>query len=220
MPREAPPELPPISQGTVCKIEAQFRELGHVKPLKRQPTFDPDDTKINVLFSIAENPTPTLRQVALENGISNTTVLKCFKKEKLQYVQQLTEDDPDRGLQFCDQMMGLLDRNERSLDNIMLSDESTFTINGKVNRQNCRYWAAANPHWMRENHSQYPEKVNVWAGILNDRILGPIFIDGNLTGEKYLNLLRDELVPVLAALFISRCSRSRYSSEHIMDSTK
>jgi hypothetical protein len=71
----------------------------------------------------------------LENEISHTTVLKCFKKEKLypyklQYVQELTEDDPDRRLQFCDQMMGLLDRNEISLNKIMFSDESTFTVEG------------------------------------------------------------------------------------------
>jgi hypothetical protein len=98
-------------------------------------------------------------------------------------------------------MMDLLDRNESSLDNIKFSDECTrtFTLNGEVNRQNCRYRAAAKSHWMHENHTQSLEKVNVWAGIL-DRVLGPTFIDGNLTGEKYRNLLRDELVPALAAL--------------------
>ncbi|EFN88752.1 hypothetical protein EAI_08520, partial [Harpegnathos saltator] len=30
-----------------------------------------------------------------------------------------------------------------------------------------------NPHWKRDNHTQYPQKVNIWAGILNGRPVGP-----------------------------------------------
>ncbi|KAJ8947916.1 hypothetical protein NQ318_005143 [Aromia moschata] len=43
------PELPPISQGTVSKIEKQFRERGHVRQLKKYPPNKPsDDQKLDV----------------------------------------------------------------------------------------------------------------------------------------------------------------------------
>lgn len=37
-----------------------------------------------------------------------------------------------------------------------------------------------NPHMCREGHTQFPEKVNVWASILDDHNVGPIFIDETL----------------------------------------
>ncbi|KAJ8937548.1 hypothetical protein NQ318_002765 [Aromia moschata] len=74
-------------------------------------------------------------------------------------------------------------------ENDLLSDESTFTLHGHVNRQNCRYWSRENSYWMRELHTQNPEKVNVWAGIIiGENIIGPFFIDGNLNPENYLAL--------------------------------
>lgn len=30
------PNLPPITQGTISKIEKQFRQLGHVKQIKKK----------------------------------------------------------------------------------------------------------------------------------------------------------------------------------------
>lgn len=200
------PDLPNISQGTVSKIHSQFRDLGHVKPLKRKPHFVEDDVKVDILLSVQDNPTSSSRQIARGNNVSHTTVLKCLHKEKLHpykmmFVQELTEDDPDRRVQFCEEIMNKLDRNVVSLDSIVFSDESTFTLNGELNRQNCRYWSAENPHWIRETHTQYPQKVNVWAGIIGDHIIGPIFIEGNLTAAKYLNILRDEVVPALANLY-------------------
>lgn len=46
----------------------------------------------------------------------------------------------------------------------------------------------------RENSRIYcegniPEKVNVWAGILGNYIIGPFLIDGNLNGPVNLDLL-------------------------------
>ncbi|KAJ8944389.1 hypothetical protein NQ318_017709, partial [Aromia moschata] len=46
---------------------------------------------------------------------------------------------------------------------------------------------------MRELHTQNPEKVNVWAGIIGQNIIGPFFIDGNLNGETYLALLQNNV---------------------------
>ncbi|MBZ5796273.1 transposase [Burkholderia contaminans] len=54
---------------------------------------------------------------------------------------------------------------------------------------------------MRENHTQHPQKLNVWAGIVGEQIIGPYFIEGNLTAATYLNLLQDHIVPAIAHLF-------------------
>ncbi|KAJ8961167.1 hypothetical protein NQ318_008848 [Aromia moschata] len=41
-----------------------------------------------------------------------------------------------------------------------------------------------------EANTQYTEKVNVWAGIINSQIMGPYFFDGTLTGARYLDFLQ------------------------------
>ncbi|KAJ8936235.1 hypothetical protein NQ318_010651 [Aromia moschata] len=55
--RKTHPDLPPLNQGTISKIEAQYREMGHVRkvPSKRQAVVD-DDTKLNLLLALEENP--------------------------------------------------------------------------------------------------------------------------------------------------------------------
>ncbi|KAJ8942057.1 hypothetical protein NQ318_018403 [Aromia moschata] len=63
--RETHPDLPPLNQGTISKTEAQYREMGHVRkvPSKRQAVVD-DDTKLNLLLALEENPITTARQLA------------------------------------------------------------------------------------------------------------------------------------------------------------
>ncbi|KAJ8938357.1 hypothetical protein NQ318_000149, partial [Aromia moschata] len=48
-------------------------------------------------------------------------------------------------------------------------------------------------HYIRYTilYTQNPENVNIWAGIIGENIIGPFFIDGNLTGETYLALLQN-----------------------------
>ncbi|KAJ8939816.1 hypothetical protein NQ318_014943 [Aromia moschata] len=58
--RETHPDLPPLNQGTISKIEAHNREMGHVRkvPSKRRH----DDT--NLLLALEENPITPARQLA------------------------------------------------------------------------------------------------------------------------------------------------------------
>ncbi|KAJ8948041.1 hypothetical protein NQ318_003375 [Aromia moschata] len=202
--RETHPDLPPLNQGTISKIEAQYREVGHVRKVlsKRQAVVD-DDTKLNLLLALEENPITPARQLARDSNLNHKTVLKILKYEKkspykMQAVQEPLEDDPDRRLEFCDLLMTCIDQNQLSLEWIVFSDGAIFntlTLNGHVNRQNCRYWAEENSHWMRELHIQRPQKTNVWAGIIQDRIVGPFFFDDTLNGARYLRLLQHELMP-------------------------
>ncbi|KAJ8937938.1 hypothetical protein NQ318_005554 [Aromia moschata] len=106
--RETHPDLSPLNQGTISKIEAHYREMGHVRkgPSKRQAVVD-DDTKLNLLLALEENPITPARQLARDSNLNHKTVLKILKYEKkrpykIQAVQELLEDDPDRRVEFCD----------------------------------------------------------------------------------------------------------------------
>lgn len=59
------------------------------------------------------------------------------------------------------------------------------------------HYYGGNPHEQRIEHTQTPLKVMVWAGILGSRIIGPFFIEGNLNGEMYLDLLTDHIIPAI-----------------------
>jgi len=57
-------------------------------------------------------------------------------------------------------------RGNNFVNNIVFSDKASFELHGNVNHQNFRYWSTEKivqkrPHWMRDNKSQYPDKINV-----------------------------------------------------------
>ena len=39
--------------------------------------------------------------------------------------------------------------------------------------------------------------ISVWAEIWSGWIIGPFFIEGNLTGERYLDMLRNQILPAI-----------------------
>lgn len=82
------------------------------------------------------------------------------------------------------------------LKNLCFSDKSTFYLSDEVNKHNVRYWSDFNPHVYREGHTQRLQKLNVWASILGNYVIGPLFINENLTGELYLLLLRYVIDPL------------------------
>lgn len=201
------PDRTPLSQSTVCKILRKYEEHGHVKNLPKsgRPKVD-ENVQLDVLLAVEDNPHSASRQVALDMGISHTSVQTIWHKEKYHpykvcLVQELNEDDYDRRLQFCEIMQPICNQDENFAANILFSDEATFYLNGTVNSQNCRYWSQENPHWIQEAHCQSPQKLNVWAGILKDRVIGPFFFQGNLTGEAYLNFCQFELLPALVTVY-------------------
>lgn len=80
------------------------------------------------------------------------------------------------------------------------TDECTFFLNQHPNTQNTRYWATENPHVYVDTHTQYRQKINVWAGILGNNIIGPFFVNETLTGERYLQLLMEDICPTVDAV--------------------
>lgn len=138
----------------------------------------------------------SVRKLSQETGYSRASVhrilkLAKFHPYKMTLVHELNEDDGDRRMEFCQIISQEIIANPVFLYNVCFSDECTFFLNGNVNKHNCRFWSDENPHLFREQHSQHPQKLNVWMGILGDHLIGPVFIPGNLTGDVYLDLLEN-----------------------------
>ena len=79
---------------------------------------------------------------------------------------------------------------------ILFTDEAQFTREGIFNHQNQHHWTQANPHLTIERNHQHRYSVNVWAGILGDRLIGPHILPGPLNGENYAIFL-DRTLPEL-----------------------
>lgn len=110
--------------------------------------------------------------------------------------QALNEQDFDRRMDHCHWLLGMINESPQFLSKILWTDEATFNSDGRVNLHNMHYWSAENPHWIREVQHQGRWSVNVWCGIIGGTIIGPYFFDQSLTGNLFLQFLRNEL-PVL-----------------------
>ncbi|GBL90494.1 hypothetical protein AVEN_179419-1 [Araneus ventricosus] len=73
------------------------------------------------------------------------------------------------------------------------------------NRQNVHTWSLENPRYAVEVRHQLRWSINVWCGIFNDRLIGPVFYEGTLTGQRYLELLQDVITDFVENL---RCTNS------------
>jgi hypothetical protein len=140
------------------------------------------------------SPTKSIRRASLELNIPRPTVHKVLHKRlrlfayKVQIVQALEPNDRPQRQQFATEMLDRIDQNSNYLSNVMFSDEATYTC-GKVNRHNILIWGSENPHSIRE-HVRDSKNVNVWCGMMEDRIIGPFFfIEPTVTGNIYLDML-------------------------------
>ncbi|KAJ8958701.1 hypothetical protein NQ318_016428, partial [Aromia moschata] len=159
--------------------DRRFQERGHVRQLKKNlPNKLSDDQKLDVMLMLEENPHTSSRQTASALNINHSSIIRVLTENqmhpyKLVPTNELVEDDFDRRILFCEQMMQMF----------------YFRMNLHLH-----FTAIENSHWMRELHTQIPEKVNVWAGIIEENIIGPFFIDGNLNEETYLTLLQNNIL--------------------------
>lgn len=101
--------------------------------------------------------------------------------------------DFERRFEFCSLIQGELEDDPFMARRIIFTDEATFTSNGTVSSQNCRWWSDVNPNFTIQTRDQYSFKTNVWCGIYKARVIGPYFFRQNLNSQRYLDFLNTYL---------------------------
>lgn len=161
-----------------------------------------NDRDLNVLLRVEENKNVSTRTVGNAVEMHHSSVLRILQKHhyhsyKYERHQELLQGDEERRSNFCFTLMEMSNNNREFLRNICFSDECCFTLNNEPNVQNFRYWSKENEHRYVSTRTQYPQKINVWAGIFGHRIIGPFFFDQNLTSDLFLHLLQTQIRPAL-----------------------
>jgi len=201
------PDRTPHSRHVFERLAKRVREKGIVQPdhNKGKKILRPareGDNAIDVLAAATVDPTISTRKIALELDQSRSTVWRILNNEKwhpyhINLHQQLSLADHANRVAFCE---WLLNQHVTLCEEIVWSDEAMFKSNGEVNLHNAHYWSDRNPHWLREVDNQHVWSLNVWCGIVGDRIIGPFFFDGTLTGLRYAEFLRTTIAEVLDEL--------------------
>lgn len=195
------------------RLVENLRNFGSFKkPKSTAREIQNQDLELNVLLSVEENPDTSTRDIASQMQVSHTTVRYILKKHKFfpytpRKVHALGENDPQRRIQFCTFFINKLREDPIFYRCVLWSDECTFGKNGVFNRNNHRHWSRQNDHVMVERNFQNRFSLNVWCGILGERLVGPFFIQGNLNQEKYNSLLRNEISNYLDELPLAELNR-------------
>ena len=96
-------------------------------------------------------------------------------------------------------MLNRLDSDPGFLKRVCFSDESMFHVFGLLNRHNLRIWGSENSHVTCDLERDSP-RLNVWCGIMHDKIIGPFFFAEKLhvvTAQIYLDILIEYVSPQL-----------------------
>lgn len=204
------PQDTPPNNSTIQDSVKKFREHGTVQNLHkgragRPSTSTGPDNIERVRELILDNPTISLRRASQVLDISQASVYRIIKKKlklypyKIQVYQELTDYDMSRRLDFAREMIDMIVSGTIKTKRIWFSDEAHFWMTGYVNKQNYRFWGSENPR-IFETTTLKPQRITVWCAMCEYGIIGPIFLDQNINGERYNRMLLEEFIPVVQGM--------------------
>lgn len=157
-----------------------------------------------ILQMITQDPSLSIRRIANRLSLSKWAVWRILKREGLhpyhfRRVQEILEPDYVRAI-FCSWILRETRYDPNFLKRIMWTDEATFTRSGYTNYRNEHLWLQENPHAIRPSSFQHKFSVNVWAGMIDDILIGPIILPETMNSPRFLNFLETDFFDALLEL--------------------
>ena len=177
------------------------------KPRSGRPN-ERGDYGEDVNTSVEEDPKQSIRRRSDELNIPKTTLHRVLTKDlgyknwKPTKVQFLSQIDHENRVNSCRAILQKYDTPVRKR-RLFFTDECAVYAEGK-GQVRISMWSKQNPHFW-EQVKQHPPTVMVWAAMSAECLIGPFFLEGGVTADNYIQMLRDEFIPALQArrIFLS-----------------
>lgn len=201
-----PNRQPVPTYRTFITIHRLFSEYGlrrrNMGGQGRAAALQLGNTEEDILDEVFRNPSISLRRLALMFNVSKSTVGVILKANGLRpyhyrRVQNIKEGDNVQRCIFSTWILRQTRSNPAFFNKILWTDEAKFTRNGITNFRNLHAWSDENPHLARPSSFQEQFSVNVWAALIGNLLIGPIFLPRILNGARFLELLQNELPELL-----------------------
>jgi hypothetical protein len=132
-----------------------------------------------------EDGTRRIRTVSREMGLSKSSVQRVLadnRRHPYHYtrVQHLLPEDYPIRREFCLWLINQNDADPHFLSRILFSDESLFCREGCSNYHNLHIWAEENPREIFPKGFQHRFSVNLWTGLLGDRLASISVVDPSI----------------------------------------
>lgn len=187
------------SKNVFRRLDQRLRETGSFIPRnanagrpRQRRTVQLEE---QVLATIQEDPSASTRQIASTLNFPSNKTVHLVLRENLLHPYHISKVQPLYGndnlfrINYCNTILNKIQEEGDFLRRILWSDECMFTRDGVFNTHNFHHWADENPHEFREYGHQRRFSVNVWLGIINHRVVGPIYLPNRLNAGEYLNVL-------------------------------
>ena len=185
------------SRRVYTRIHQTFRDTGclpSVAVRSEKEVIGTIDTRQNILHVVQRSPRLSTRR--MDSGIraSGMQVWRTLRVEDFYLYHDQTVQHPEPGddaqlMDFCQWIQA----HPELLGVILSTDEASFTREGVNNSRNVHTWSQYNPHETRVTNFQRRFSVNVWCGVVDNRLIGPFVFENNLTGNTCEAFLRNEL---------------------------
>lgn len=149
-----------------------------------------------------QSPTKSTQHLLQETDISRWSCGQILHLDlhmhpyRVSVVHALKLADAPQCLQFCEWLFTEITMNSLDMDLFYISDEAWFHLDGYVNSQNHRFWAAKNPNNFHET-PLHDQKVGVWCAVSACCIIGPIFFHQTLNSARYISNIFNPFVAAL-----------------------
>ena len=109
-------------------------------------------------------------------------------------------EDVERLVQYSQWLLG---KPHAFISQIIIGDEATFQLNGNVSDHNVVRYAPRGdpPEDLVYDKPSSGEKSVVWIGLVRNNLIRPYFLDGNVNGQAYLEMLNNFVLPQVENIF-------------------
>lgn len=191
---------------TVRDLVKKFEEHGSVERIKGsgRPAAEVDmDDFFQIFNRLRETGVlPTTRNLAREMALSNTTVWKFLKFQlrckpyKELVVQSLSDRSIEQRCAFAEWFISTF-FDDNSLQYVLFSDESYFSLSGISNRQNTRHWGPERSDVDAIEKKLFDQKLMVWIGYSKKVRIPVVVVNGTMNEERYREMMNVHVIPHL-----------------------